>query len=78
MYSVLVVDDQQELRQQLVKILTDRRFQVEEAGNGREALAWLSKKDFSLVLCDVKMPEMDGLDASRRICAQWPADSHPD
>jgi len=37
-YSILVVDDKPELRQQLVKILTDRGYQVDEAANGLEAL----------------------------------------
>ena len=61
MYSVLVVDDEQELRQQLVKILTDRGYQVDEARNGAEALQALGRREYPLVLCDVKMPEMDGL-----------------
>ncbi len=61
MYSILVVDDKPELRQQLVKILTDRGYQVDEAANGLQALERLSQRDYPLVLCDVKMPELDGL-----------------
>lgn len=60
-YSILVVDDEQELRQQLVQILTDRGYQVDEAANGVEALDRLARQAYPLVLCDVKMPEMDGL-----------------
>ncbi len=61
MYAILVVDDEKELRQQLVKALTDQGYEVREASNGVEALQALSEREYPLVLCDVKMPEMDGL-----------------
>ncbi len=67
MYSVLVVDDKQELRQQLVKILTARGYSVDEAANGLEALQRLSQREYPLVLCDVKMPEMDGLQFLKQV-----------
>lgn len=67
MYSILVVDDKPELRQQLVKILTDRGYQVDEAANGLEALQRLAQRDYPLVLCDVKMPEMDGLQFLKQV-----------
>lgn len=67
MYSILVVDDQQELREQLVKILSDRGYKTEQACNGVEALQKLEQGAFPLVLCDVKMPEMDGLEFLKQV-----------
>lgn len=61
MYSILVVDDEAELRRQVVSILTEAGYQVEEAGDGMEASEKLALRPFPLVLCDVKMPRMDGL-----------------
>ena len=61
MYSVLVVDDENELRKQIVSLLSERGYEVEQCENGAEALERLRARNFSLVLCDVKMPEMDGL-----------------
>ncbi len=69
--SVLIVDDETELRKSIASVLTgtmpDFRFTVEEASNGVEALNLISKFQFDLVLMDVRMPEMDGLEALKKI-----------
>ncbi len=67
MYSILVVDDEAELRRQLVSILSERGYTVDEAGDGIEALEKLAVKPYPLVLCDVRMPRMTGLDLVRQI-----------
>ena len=67
MYAVLVVDDEAELRRQVVCILEDRGYETEEACNGVEALQKLSQKPYPLVLCDVRMPQMDGLEFLRHV-----------
>lgn len=65
--SVLIVDDEDELRKCIVSILKpsipEVEFQITEAANGKEALSLFSKGDFDLVLMDVRMPEMNGLEA---------------
>ncbi len=61
MYSILVVDDESELRKQIVSLLSERGYNLGEAGSGIEALEQLQKTPYQLVLCDVRMPEMDGL-----------------
>lgn len=62
MYTILVVDDELELRKQIVAILGARGYTTLEAANGREASAVMAENECPLVLCDVKMPEMDGLE----------------
>ena len=61
MKRVLVVDDEPGLRQSLGLLLTDSGYTVTAEQNGRRALERATSEPFDLVLCDVRMPEMDGL-----------------
>jgi len=61
MKKVLVVDDEPGLRQSLGLLLTDAGYVVTAEQNGRRALERATADAFDLVLCDVRMPEMDGL-----------------
>ncbi|HKA58119.1 MAG TPA: sigma-54 dependent transcriptional regulator [Gemmatimonadales bacterium] len=61
MKRVLVVDDEPGLRQSLGLLLTDAGYSVTAEQNGRRALERATAEPFDLVLCDVRMPEMDGL-----------------
>lgn len=67
----LIVDDELELRKSVVSILKntnmDVNFEIEEAANGREALDKVKTKFYDLILMDVRMPEMDGLQALTQI-----------
>ena len=61
MKKVLIVDDEPGLRQSLGLLLTDAGYAVTAEQNGRRALERATADAFDLVLCDVRMPEMDGL-----------------
>jgi two-component system, OmpR family, KDP operon response regulator KdpE len=70
--SVLVVDDEASLRKALHGSLSASGFSVEEARNGEEALESLRRRAFDLVLLDINMPGMSGIDACRHIRALAP------
>ena len=68
----LIVDDEPRLRQVLVHLMRNDGFTCLEAGNGEEALAQLEKQAFTLVMSDLRMPKMDGLELLRRVRGRWP------
>ncbi len=67
---ILVVDDEQNARSALRTILAEEGYEIREAVNGEEALSLLSEFAPDLVLCDVRMPKMDGLTLLRTAKAQ--------
>lgn len=64
---ILLVDDNPKNIQVVANILSFHKYEVEYAMNGRDALEWLSKDHFDLVLLDVMMPEMDGFEVCQII-----------
>lgn len=70
--SVLVVDDEFSLRRVLRISLAASGFAVEEARNGEEALGTVQRHRFDLVLLDINMPGISGIDACRKIRAMSP------
>ncbi|MFI2744394.1 sigma-54-dependent transcriptional regulator [Zhouia sp. PK063] len=72
MPKILVVEDEAAIRRVLVKILAEENdtYEVEEAEDGIQALEKIKDNDYDLVLCDIKMPKMDGvevLEATKKI-----------
>ncbi|MCB0163328.1 MAG: response regulator, partial [Anaerolineae bacterium] len=65
--AVLVVDDEQPLRDFVSRNLQKRNFEVYTAANGLEALAVFNANRIDLVIMDLMMPHMDGLEAIRQI-----------
>ena len=74
MIRVLVADDQSLIREGLRMMLGlyDNIFLVGEAANGEEALRILEQEEVDLVLMDIRMPVMDGVEATKRIKEKHP------
>jgi DNA-binding response OmpR family regulator len=70
--TVLVVDDERDFMETLVKRLERRGFTVTGVGGGREALQALGQQHFDVVILDVMMPGMDGIETLREIKLSWP------
>ena len=60
-HSILVVEDNEELLQLMVKLLS-REYNVFKAENGKEGVTILENEDIDLIVSDVMMPEMDGIE----------------
>jgi UDP-3-O-[3-hydroxymyristoyl] N-acetylglucosamine deacetylase len=71
--TILVVDDEDEIRQSLRGVLTDEGFDVIEAGDGRRALELARSAKPALVILDVWLPEIDGISLLEKIKADQPA-----
>ena len=67
MYNVLVCDDEKDIVSALQIYLKSEGYQVFSAYNGKEALKIINREDIQLVLMDIMMPVMDGLEATREI-----------
>ncbi len=70
--SCLVVDDEPHLRHILVRLLTEEGFACREAGNGTEALRELERKPADLIISDIRMPELDGIQLLPELRRRWP------
>ena len=63
---ILIIDDEESIRSTLKDILEYEDYKVETASNGAEGLEMLKAKNYDAVLCDVKMPKMDGMEVLER------------
>jgi two-component system nitrogen regulation response regulator NtrX len=62
MASILIIDDEKAIRKTLSEILSFEGYKIDEAGDGEEGLKRFSEKNYDLVLCDIKMPKVDGIE----------------
>ena len=65
--NILVIDDERSIRNTLKEILEYENYKVEAVESGKQALELITKKEFNLVFCDIKMPEMDGIEVLKEI-----------
>ena len=70
--AILVIDDEDEVRTSIVNLLRNTGFTVVEAPNGRRGMEQLSQHYVTLVLTDILMPEMDGLEVVMEIRRSHP------
>lgn len=70
--KILVVDDDPEVRMTTRDFLASKGYTVTVAAGGREALGLVEAVDPDVVLLDVAMPDMDGMETLRRLVAAWP------
>ncbi len=62
MPKILIIDDEKVIRATLKEILEYEKYEVHEAQDGEQGLKMIQEEDFDLVLCDIKMPKLDGID----------------
>jgi len=68
MSKILIIEDEEPIRRVLVRILADEdsSFEIHEASDGKKGLDLIKKESFDLVLCDIKMPKVDGIELLQR------------
>lgn len=62
MAKILIIDDERAIRRALREILEFEEFEVDEAENGKQGLDKAKAEEFDIIFCDIKMPEMDGME----------------
>ena len=72
MSKVLIIDDEEKLRTLLSKIISLEGFEVFQAGDGKKALQRLEITDIDIVICDVKLPDSNGVELSKIIKEKYP------
>lgn len=62
MSNILIIDDEKAIRKTLSEILSYEGYKIDEAGDGEEGLKKFKEKNYDVVLCDIKMPKLDGIE----------------
>lgn len=67
MANILVIDDERPIRSTLKEILEFEKYKVDDAEDGPSGLALIEKNKYDIILCDIKMPKMDGMEVLQNI-----------
>lgn len=67
MATILIIDDEKAIRKTLTEILSYEGYKIDEASDGEEGLKRFSEKAYDIVLCDIKMPKLDGIEFLERV-----------
>jgi DNA-binding NtrC family response regulator len=73
--KILIVDDEENARMGLSKLLSQEGYEVDSVANGYEALDFLRREKVNLVISDINMPEMNGLTFLRELNRSFPSTS---
>ena len=65
--KILIIDDERAIRNSLKEILVDEGYDVDAAENGAQGCQMVDKEKYDVIFCDIKMPEMDGLEVLDRL-----------
>ncbi len=65
--KILIIDDERSIRNSLKEILVDEGYDVDVAENGIQGCQMVDKEKYSVIFCDIKMPEMDGLEVLSKL-----------
>lgn len=65
--KILIIDDERSIRNSLKEILADEGYDVDVAENGLQGCSMVEKEKYDIIFCDIKMPEMDGMEVLDRL-----------